>query len=121
MLRRTREWRMLRWSMSMRQVRTSRRQTDRAGSLAAETTLEQRDRRLERTLLTHCFHLSSLVCVFVGVESRFRRTVNSSAVSTFSVSGRKMAFGQYKEQLEAIGLWIEAKNFLVFQVRCAHT
>jgi len=50
-----------------------------------------------------------------GVETEFKRTLNSKGVSQYHVDGRRVEFARYKEQLESIGIWIEAKNFLVFQ------
>jgi len=49
------------------------------------------------------------------VESVFRRAISPSGSSTFSLNGSRMAFSTYKEQLENMGISIEAKNFLVFQ------
>ena len=46
---------------------------------------------------------------------RWRRSVDSDSTSTYSLDGKKMSFGKYKEELEDIGIWVDAKNFLVFQ------
>ena len=64
--------------------------------------------------------LSSCPCslgLSAGTESNFRRTVTSKGVSTYAVDNRKQSAAQYKAALEDIGIWVEAKNFLVFQVR----
>jgi hypothetical protein len=59
-----------------------------------------------------------MLCVCLSdVVTVFKRTLNSKGVSAYHVDGRRVEFGRYKEQLEDIGIWIEAKNFLVFQVR----
>lgn len=58
----------------------------------------------------------SCFCVPAGTENNFRRSVNSKGVSTYSVDDRKQSAGQYKAALESVGIWVEAKNFLVFQV-----
>ena len=44
-------------------------------------------------------------------------TLKSDAAysSVYSVDGRRMDYGPYRAQLELIGLWVEAKTFLVFQ------
>lgn len=59
----------------------------------------------------------SALLISAGTESNFRRTVNSKGVSSYYVDDRKQSAGQYKAALEAIGIWVEAKNFLVFQVQ----
>ena len=67
------------------------------------------------------FAIVYVVCLcFSDVVTVFKRTLNSKGVSAYHVDGRRVEFGRYKEQLEDIGIWIEAKNFLVFQVRTTH-
>lgn len=66
---------------------------------------------------TCCTTICLLFFPSSGDELHFRRSVDSSGTSRFSLDGRKLSFGEYKERLQDIGIWIEEKNFLVFQVR----
>lgn len=52
-----------------------------------------------------------------GDEVEFSRTIAAASSSVFAIDGRECSWDHYKATLRSIGLIIEARNFLVFQVR----
>lgn len=57
----------------------------------------------------------------VGTEYHFRRSITHAGTSSYSVNDTKINHEQYILQLNKMGINIQAKNFLVFQVRIKYT
>jgi len=54
-----------------------------------------------------------------GAELHFMRTIAASGVGSYRLNDAEVTWDAYDKQLREIGVLTKARNFLVFQVRCA--
>lgn len=51
-----------------------------------------------------------------GSELQFTRTITSTGGSEYRVDGKVVTWDEYKARLKSLGILVNARNFLVFQV-----